>query len=147
MSHSPASSNDEAPEVASFQSEKKAAKDRASAHQQFQTQEKEKRKAKNRRRDQALKERASLKKKNVVDSGSDDESEEEGMEAGGSRSRDDLEARMARAMMEASHEFDEDEDGRTRKEPVKKIRIDEEAEEDRSVSGERETQENNQSEE
>ena len=70
MSHSPASSDDEAPEVASFQSEKKAAKDRANAHQQFQTQEKEKRKAKNRRRDQALKERASLKKKqNVADPG------------------------------------------------------------------------------
>ena len=46
MSHSPASSDDEAPEVASFQSEKKAAQDRANAHQQFQTQEKEKRKAK-----------------------------------------------------------------------------------------------------
>ena len=137
MPHSPASSDDETPEVVSFQSEKKAAKDRANAHQQFQTQEKEKRKAKNRRRDQALKEHASLKKKNVVDSGSGDESEEEGMEAGGSRSRDDLEARMARAMMEASQELDEDEDGRTRKEPVKKIRIDEEAEEDRSVSGER----------
>ena len=102
---------------------------------------------KNRRRDQALKERASLKKKQkVVASGSDDESEEESG-VGGSRSRDDLEARMARAMMEASQEFDEDEDGRMRKEPVKKIRIDEEAEEDRSVSGERETQENNQSEE
>ena len=112
MSHSPAFSDDEAPEVASFQTEKKAAKDRANAHQQFQTQEKEKRKAKNRRKDQALKERASLKKKkNVVDSGSGDESEEEGMEAGGSRSRDNLEARMARAMMEASQEFDEDEDG------------------------------------
>ena len=49
--------------------------------------------------------------------------------------------------MEAFQELDEDENGRTRKEPVKKIRIDEEAEEDRSVSGERETQENNQSEE
>ena len=112
MSHSPASSDDEAPEVASFQSEKKAAKDRANAHQQFQTQEKEKRKAKNRRRDQALKERASLKKKQkVVASGSDDESEEEESGVGGSRSRDDLEARMERDMMEVFWEFDEDEDG------------------------------------
>ena len=112
MSHSPAFSDDEAPEVASFQSEKKAAQDRANAHQQFQTQEKEKRKAKNRRRDQALKERASLKKKqNVVDSGSGDESEEEESGVGGSRSRDDLEARMERDMMEVFWEFDEDEDG------------------------------------
>ena len=46
MSHSPASSDDEAPEVASFQSEKKAAQDRENAHQQFQKQEKEKWKAK-----------------------------------------------------------------------------------------------------
>ena len=66
MPRSPASSDDEAPEVASFQSEKKAAQDRANAHQQFQTQEKEKREAKNRRRDQALKERASVKKKQKV---------------------------------------------------------------------------------
>ena len=148
MSHSPASSDDEAPEVASFQSEKKAAKDRANAHQQFQTQEKEKRKAENRRRDQALKERASVKKKQkVADSGSGDVNEEEELGVGGSRSRDNLGGRMERAIMEAFQELDEDEDGRTRKEPVKKIRIDEEAEEDRSVSGERETQENNQSEE
>ena len=98
--------------MASFQTEKKAAKDRANAHQQFQTQEKEKRKAKNRRRDQALKERASLKKKQkVTTSDSDDESEEEESGVGGSRARDDLGARMERAMMEASQEFDEDEDG------------------------------------
>ena len=121
MSHSPASSDDEAPEVASFQSEKKAAKDRENAHHQFQTQEKEKRKVKNRRRDQALKERASLKKKQkVVASGSDDESEEEGLEVGGSRSRDDLEARMGRAVLEAYQELDEDEDGEN-KERVKTL--------------------------
>ena len=97
--------------MASFQSEKKAAKDRANAHQQFQTQEKEKQKAKNRRRDQALKERASLKKKqNVVDSDSDDGGGEEGLEASRSRSRDDLEARVERAMMEASQEFNSNED-------------------------------------
>ena len=57
---------------------------------------------KNRRRDQALKERASLKKKQkVADSGSGDENEEEELGVGGSRSRDDLEARMGRAIMEA----------------------------------------------
>ena len=78
MSHSPAFSEDEAPEVASFQSEKKAAKDRVNAHQQFQIQEKEKQKAKNKRRNQPLKELASLKKKQkVVASGSGDESGEE----------------------------------------------------------------------
>ena len=101
MSHSPAFSDDEAPEVASFQSEKKAAKDRENAHQQFRTQEKEKRKAKNWRRDQALKERASLKKKQkVTDSGSGDESEEEESGVGGSRSRDGLEARVERGFPE-----------------------------------------------
>ena len=51
---------------------------------------------KNRRRDQALKERASLKKKQkVADSGSGDEKG-----VGGSRSRDDLEARMERGFPE-----------------------------------------------
>ena len=103
MPRSPASSDDEAPEVVSFQSEKKAAKDRANAHQQFQTQEKEKRKIKNRRIDQALKEHASLKKKQkVVDFGSGDESEEEESGVGGSHSSDDLEARIGISFHDAA---------------------------------------------
>ena len=109
MSHSPASSDDEAPEVASFQSEKKAAQDRANAHQQFQTQEKEKRKAKNRRRDQAPKERASRRSKKLRTLVRVMKVKKRSRESVG-RSRDDLEARMERAMMKASQEFDEDED-------------------------------------
>ena len=76
MSHSPASSDDEAPEVISFQSEKKATKDQANAHQRFQTQEKEKRKEKKERKRKWLKNQEQEK----VDSkdGDNEDGEDEG---------------------------------------------------------------------
>ncbi|CAL1710491.1 unnamed protein product [Somion occarium] len=95
MARSSVSSDDEAPEAISFNSEKKAAKGRDAALQQFQSEERLKTKEKNRRKDQALKERALSKRKPDVKG-----------KAG--PSRDDLEARMERAMRDAAEQSGSD---------------------------------------
>ncbi|CAL1710493.1 unnamed protein product [Somion occarium] len=112
MARSSVSSDDEAPEAISFNSEKKAAKGRDAALQQFQSEERLKTKEKNRRKDQALKERALSKRKPDV-KGKDkavneeeDENEDDGSLAG--PSRDDLEARMERAMRDAAEQSGSD---------------------------------------
>lgn len=114
MSRSPTSSDDEAPEAISFESEKKAAKGRATAIQQFQAQEKQKERQKNRQRDQVLKERASARKRSHGEDVNDEsESEDEDSIFDSPRSRDGLEARMDRAMKEAAGEsnLDSDDEG------------------------------------
>ncbi|KAK7689651.1 hypothetical protein QCA50_007444 [Cerrena zonata] len=113
MSSSPEPSDNEAPEAVSFDSEKQAAKGRATVVQQFHAQEKQKKKEKNRQRDQALKERASSRPKPDTKGKSkavvlDDQIEDEDVEATASGPHDDLEARMERAMKEAADEFESD---------------------------------------
>ncbi|KAI0697937.1 hypothetical protein C8T65DRAFT_742988 [Cerioporus squamosus] len=112
------SSDDEAPESVSFVNSKKAAKGEREAVQQFHASEKQKRKEKNRVVDRTLKERSTKgkgKARDAVDAlsvpGRDASSEEEedaGSDEDGGPSRRDLEARMARAMMEAGEEDEED---------------------------------------
>ncbi|PIL26991.1 hypothetical protein GSI_10130 [Ganoderma sinense ZZ0214-1] len=121
------SSDDEAPEAVSFGTSKKAAKGAQDALQQHHTAQKQKQKEKNRALDRALKDRSANTKgkdKAVVvgsgkqskkaeatpseDEGSDDDEAEEGMQGG--PSREELEERMARAMMEAEDESGSEED-------------------------------------
>ncbi|GBE84120.1 hypothetical protein BKA93DRAFT_818245 [Sparassis latifolia] len=110
---SDSSDDDETPETFSFGLSKKAAKGAQDALQQFAATEKQKRKEKNRERDRVLKERAARAKVKSGGKGKgkvvvkekaprvDQEvSDEDGDEAG----RDDLRARMDRAMREAEEE-------------------------------------------
>ncbi|PIL24116.1 hypothetical protein GSI_13868 [Ganoderma sinense ZZ0214-1] len=115
------SSDDEAPETVSFGTSKKAAKGEQDALQQHHTAQKQKQKEKNRALDQALKDRSANtkgKSKALVagsgkqskeaeatpseNEGSDGDEAEEGTHGG--PSREELEERMARAMMEAEDE-------------------------------------------
>nr|VWP00078.1 MARTX [Ganoderma boninense] len=115
------SSDDEAPEAVSFGTSKKVAKGEQDALQQHHAAQKQKRKEKNRALDQALKDRSANTKgtgKNGVvssgkpskkaqaarseDEGSDGDEVEESTKGG--QSREELEERMARAMMEAEDE-------------------------------------------
>ncbi|KAI0077490.1 hypothetical protein K474DRAFT_1690821 [Panus rudis PR-1116 ss-1] len=116
MSHHTSSSDDEAPEAFSFDSQKKAVKGHDEAIQKYTAELKRKEKEKNRARDRVLKERAqqaggkkkkSKKSPDFVQgsSGSDGESEDD---EEGVRPKDDLEARMERAMREAEEESDAD---------------------------------------
>ncbi|KAI0916520.1 hypothetical protein AcV5_002988 [Taiwanofungus camphoratus] len=122
MAHQRASvneSDDDAPEVFSFGSSRKAAQGEQDSLQQFRLAEKSKQKQKNRERDRVLKERAEQAKaraktkgkakevenRRVTRAAEDDESEGKPQRNGG---RDDLEARMERAMREAAEESDSD---------------------------------------
>lgn len=111
------SSDDEAPEAFSFGQSKQAAKGEQNARQQFEAEQRRKLKQKNRERDRVLKERATQVKgtakaapgrkgKGVAREEDEDESADEG----GSAPRDDLEARMERAMREAAEESGEEEE-------------------------------------
>ena len=118
MSHSPVSSEDEAPEAFSFSTSKKTAEGEARTLQKFHAEEKRKLKEKRREKDRALKAKKAQaqaegkgkgRAKETVFTQEDDESGSEG--ESGSLSRDDLEARMERAMREAQDESDEDDEG------------------------------------
>lgn len=124
-SSSASESEDDTPETLSFNSSKKAAKGVEHARQEYEANERRKQKEANRERDRRLKERAEAKEKEkeAAASGkrktrdrkvkqpasekSDDESE--GGDAAGPRN--ELEARMARAMQEAEQESDEGDGG------------------------------------
>ncbi|KIP05262.1 hypothetical protein PHLGIDRAFT_128994 [Phlebiopsis gigantea 11061_1 CR5-6] len=115
MAHSSASSDDEAPEAFSFSNSKKTAESEAKVLQQFHAEEKLKLKEKRRQRDRTLKERAKGKGKaketTVAEArSSESDAEDSGREAGGSASREELEARMDRAMLEADAESSEEEE-------------------------------------
>lgn len=115
MSHSPISSDDETPEAFSFSISKKTAEGEARALQQFHADEKQKLKEKRRQKDRTLKERkAQAKSKSKVKETvlTKEHDESESKDEDGSLSRDDLEARMERAMREAQEESDEDGDGK-----------------------------------
>ncbi|RDX49465.1 hypothetical protein OH76DRAFT_532811 [Lentinus brumalis] len=106
------SSDDEAPEAVSFGSSKKAAQGEREAVQQFHASEKQKRKEKNRAVDRALKGRSVKGKGKAKDTANEDGDSGSDEDAGeGGPSREDLEARMARAMMEADDEDLEEEGG------------------------------------
>ena len=116
------SSDDDAPEVVSHSMSKADAKRNQKTLHDFETEEKARRKARNRERDQKLKERARVTKggkagekpKGVrfVDQALEGEDDEESGDDGG---EDDVEARMLRAMRDAageaeSSEGDDDDD-------------------------------------
>jgi hypothetical protein len=118
------SSDDDAPEVVSRSTSKADAKRNQKTLHDFETEEKVRRKARNRERDQKLKERArvtkggkageKLKGVRFIDQALEGEDEEESGEDGGDV-YDDVEARMLRAMKDAageaeSGEGDDDDD-------------------------------------
>lgn len=113
MSRSPVSSDDEAPEAFSFGASKKSAEGEARALQQFHAAEKQRLKDRRRQKDRVLKERKAQAKgaakgkgkaRETVFTEADDESD--GGDA--APSKEDLEARMERAMREAQAEMDGD---------------------------------------
>ncbi|GJE99038.1 hypothetical protein PsYK624_152760 [Phanerochaete sordida] len=113
MSRSQSPSDDEAPEAFSFGASKKSAEGEERALQQFHAAEKQKLKEKRRQKDRVLKERKAQstgkgkgKAREIAFTEEDEESEAESA----APERDDLEARMERAMREAQAEMDE-EDG------------------------------------
>lgn len=95
-------SEDETPEAVTFNTSKRRAREDENALQAFQSEEKRKKKERNRERDKALKERA-------VQSGKKGKAKETDPDVGeargdGGSSRGDLEERMNRAMREAEEE-------------------------------------------
>lgn len=121
------SSDDDTPEAVSFGSSKKVAKSERHVVERFHEAQKQKQKEKNRALDRVLKDRAADSKgkdkgkakdtgrrqkgKSSGEDALDGEEDEEGLDdAAGGASREELEARMARAMMEAEDEEDEEDE-------------------------------------
>lgn len=116
MARSSSGSDDEAPEALTFNSTKKRARQAEDDLRAFQSEEKRKKKEKNRVRDKNLKERAALsvtksKGKGKQTQKDEDEDESDDAEGDDGRPKDDLEARMERAMREAQEESESDFEG------------------------------------
>lgn len=123
MARSSSGSDDEAPEALTFNSTKKRARQAEDDLRAFQSEEKRKKKEKNRVRDKNLKERAALsvtksKGKGKQTQKDEDEVESDDVEGDDGRPKDDLEARMERAMREAQEESGSDLEGEEAEEAV-----------------------------
>ncbi|EMD32356.1 hypothetical protein CERSUDRAFT_126784 [Gelatoporia subvermispora B] len=113
------SSDDEAPDTFSFDQQKEAAKGEQTARKQYEAEQKRKLKQKNRERDRVLKERAAQSKgkgkataaKKGERAAKDGDEEDESAGEASDVPRDDLKARMERAMREAAEESAEGEEG------------------------------------